>query len=123
MQARSVRFFSTTGGSSHFQDLESELLPTDFAPSIPPLYVSSPSMADQVSFFGAPANWRSDWHPSSGRHLFAVLSGEWEISTSDGDTRRFKMGDVILVEDTSGIGHTSRVVSKEDSLALLIRLT
>ena len=123
MQARYVRLFSTAEGSSHFQDLESELHLTEFAPSIPPLYVSSPNMADQVSFFGAPANWSSEWHPSSGRHLFAVLSGEWEITTSDGDTRRFKMGDVILVEDTSGIGHTSRVVSKEASLALLIRLT
>src|SRR5262245_50323759 len=123
MQTRYVRLFSTTGGSSHFQDLESELLPTEFAPSTPPLYVSSPTISDQVSFFGAPASWRSDWHPSSGRHLFAVLSGEWEIMTSDGETRRFKTGDVILVEDTNGIGHTSRVVSKEASLALLVRLT
>src|SRR5262245_42177111 len=100
MPAKFVRLYSTAEGPSHFQELESELLPIEFAPSIPPLFVSSPVAADQVSFFGAPASWSSDWHPSSGRHLFAVLSGEWELTASDGERRTFVKGDVILVEDT-----------------------
>ena len=71
----------------------------------------------------APAGWTSDWHPSSARNLFVVLSGEWEVTASDGEARRFKTGDVLLVEDTTGKGHTSRVVSEEDSVALMIEVS
>jgi hypothetical protein len=51
-----------------------------------------------------------------------VIFGEWEIGASDGEVRRCSQGDVMLVEDTTGKGHTSRVISGVDSLALLIAL-
>lgn len=50
------------------------------------------------------------------------MSGNWEITTSDGEIRTFSTGDVLLVEDTTGKGHASRVISGEPSLALLVRL-
>jgi hypothetical protein len=40
------------------------------------------------------------------------LSGELEVEVSDGEIRRFGPGSVILVEDTSGKGHVSRVVGE-----------
>jgi len=51
-----------------------------------------------------------------------VLSGEWEIEASDGTVRKFSSPNVLLAEDTIGKGHRSRVVSKEDSLALVVQL-
>ena len=122
MKAGYFRLFADSDGESHFQDLESELSSFDFAPSIPQLFVSPFLPASQVSFFGAPAGWRSDWHPSSGRNLFCVMCGEWEITVSDGQERRFSQGDVVLVEDTTGKGHASRVIGNEDSLAFLVTL-
>ena len=122
MNARYVNLFADADGSSHFRELVSELSSTEFAPRIPPLFLSSPIESHQVSFFGAPAGWESDWHPSSGRHLFMVMSGEWEITASDGEVRTFSTGDVLLVEDTNGKGHASRVISAADSLALLVKL-
>ena len=122
MNARYVNLFADIDGSSHFRELVSELSSTEFAPGIPPLFLSSPIESQQVSFFGAPAGWESDWHPSSGRHLFMVMSGEWEITASDGEVRTFSTGDVLLVEDTKGKGHASRVISDDDSLALLVKL-
>ena len=122
MRATYVRLFADSEGESHFADLLSELSSVIFAPATPPLFVSSPLPATHVSFFGAPAGWRSDWHPSSGRNLFCVISGEWEISASDGEVRRFSHGDVVLVEDVTGKGHASRVTSDVNSLALLIEL-
>jgi hypothetical protein len=122
MKATYVRLFADSEGESHFADLESGLSSVIFAPATPPLFVSSPLDATHVSFFGAPAGWRSDWHPSSGRNLFCVISGEWEIGASDGEMRRFSQGDVLLVEDVTGKGHVSRVTSDVDSLALLIAL-
>jgi quercetin dioxygenase-like cupin family protein len=69
----------------------------------------------------APAGWSTDWHPSSARNLFIVLTGEWEVTASDGESRRFSVGDVLLVDDTSGKGHRSRVIS--DSLAVMVELS
>ena len=122
MKTSYVRLFTDEQGESHFQEIESDLYRVDFADGIPPLFVSEDVGASAVYFFGAPGGWEAGWHPSSGRHLFAVLTGVWEVSASDGETRTFSKGDVLLVEDTTGKGHTSRVTSEEDSLALLVTL-
>lgn len=120
MKASYVRLFSDPDGESRFQDVQIDLNSIEFAPGIPPLLVSEGFETSETSFFGAPAGWKSDWHPSSGRHLFAVLTGVWEVTASDGEVRTFKKGDVLLVEDTCGKGHASRVISDEDSLSLLV---
>jgi len=122
MKASYVRLFTDDQGETHFEDLQSTLARLDFAYGMPPLFVSEEIAAQASSFFGAPAGWESDWHPSSGRHLFAVLTGAWEVTASDGETRTFSKGDVLLVEDTTGKGHTSKVISEEESLSLLIVL-
>ena len=70
----------------------------------------------------ARAGWRSDWHASSARALFFVLTGEWEVSTSDGESRRFSVGSALLVEDLMGKGHASRVMGDEGSIAAMIEL-
>lgn len=122
MITRFTRLYADADGESHFQDLDQELNLVEFAPPAPPLFLSDPSSATQFSFFGAPSGWQSDWHPSPSRSLFVVASGEWEVTASDGEARCFAAGSVLLVEDTTGRGHTSRVISKEDSVSLLVQL-
>ena len=109
-------------GESHFEEVEMDLRLTDYAPSAPPLSLSAFLPASQVGFMNALAGWSSDWHPSSARNLFFVISGEWEFTTSDGETRRFGVGSVLLVDDTNGKGHSSRVVSETDSVAAMVQL-
>src|SRR5712692_4358975 len=111
-----TRLYSDANGESHFEDIEVELAPTDFAPPAPRLNLSSFTAAKQFAFMSAPVGWSSDWHVSSARNFFFVLSGEWEVTASDGETRKFPPGSVLLVEDTAGKGHTSRVVSESDSV-------
>jgi quercetin dioxygenase-like cupin family protein len=41
------------------------------------------------------------------------LAGELEVQVSDGMVRTFGPGSVVLVEDTEGKGHISRVVGTE----------
>ena len=122
MKASYVRLFTDDQGETHFEEIQSTLARLDFAYGMPPLFVSEEIAAQASSFFGAPSGWESDWHPSSGRHLFAVLTGVWEVTASDGETRTFSKGNVLLVEDTTGKGHTSKVISEEESLSLLIVL-
>jgi quercetin dioxygenase-like cupin family protein len=123
MIAHLIRIYSSPDGESHFEDTNEELDLVDLIPSAPQLYLSKSAPAAEFSFFGAPAGWQSDWHPSASRNLFFVISGEWEVTASDGEARRFKVGDVLLVEDTEGKGHRSRVTSSEDSLSILVRLS
>lgn len=116
-----TRLYSDDQGESHFEDVEIDLTLTDYAPA-PPLNLSPLTKATQFGFMKAPAGWSSDWHPSSARNLFFVLTGEWEVTASDGEPRRFGVGSVLLVEDTTGKGHSSRVVSDSDSLAAMVQL-
>jgi len=116
------RLFSDEQGESHFDEVQIEFASTDYVAGAAPLKLSPALDATQYSFMNAPAGWTSDWHPSSARNLFVVLSGAWEVTASDGETRRFKTGDVLLVEDTTGKGHASRVTSEESSLAVMIEL-
>ena len=117
-----TRLYSDEQGESHFEDIEIDLTLTDYAPPAPPLELSSFTPATQFGFMNAPAGWSSDWHPTSARNIFFVLSGEWEVAASDGESRRFPAGFVLLVEDTTGKGHSSRVVSETDSLAAMVQL-
>ena len=118
-----TRLYSDDQGESHFEDVEIDLALTDYAPPAPPLSLSSFTPATQFGFMNAPAGWSSDWHPAAARNIFFVLSGAWEVTASDGETRRFEAGSVLLVEDTTGKGHSSRVVSAIDSLAAMVELS
>jgi hypothetical protein len=120
VEAKYVRLFSDPDGDSHFADCYEELTETELAPDMPPVLVSVALDADQAAFFGARAGWQSSVHRSSGRHLFVVITGKWEVTASDGEVRQFSASDVLLVEDTTGTGHASRVLS--DSLSLLVQL-
>jgi hypothetical protein len=121
-EAMHTRLYSDEKGESHFEDVEIDLTLTDYAPPAAPLALSAFTPATQFGFMQAPAGWESDWHPSSARNFFVVLSGEWEVTASNGETRRFGAGSILLVEDTTGKGHMSRVVSECDSVAVMIEL-
>jgi hypothetical protein len=118
-----TRLYSDAQGESHFEDVEIDLAVTDYAPPAPPLSLSSSVPATQFAFMNAPSGWSSDWHPATARNIFCVLSGEWEVTASDGEARRFGAGSVLLVEDTTGKGHSSRVVSQTESLAAMVELS
>ncbi|SRR6266404_365978 len=117
-----TRLYSDENGASHFEDAQVDLALTDYAPPAPSLSISAFTPAKQFGFMQAPAGWSSDWHATSVRTMFFVLRGEWEVTASDGETRSFRVGSVLLAEDTDGKGHTSRVVSEVDSLAAMLEL-
>jgi hypothetical protein len=84
------RLYADADGESHFEDIEIELASTDYAPPAPPLDLSSFTPATQFGFMRAPAGWSNNWHPSSARNIFFVLSGEWEVTASDGEARALR---------------------------------
>lgn len=122
MKISYVRLYADQAGESHFEDLEEELVLTDFAPPAAPLFLSSLVEATNAGFLCGPSGWVGEWHPSSARNLFIVISGEWEVEASDGEIRRFGPGDVVRVEDTTGKGHASRIIGETESLAAVVRM-
>ena len=64
----------------------------------------------------------SDWHCESRRNYIITLSGEGEIGLGDGSVHRIGPGRVMLVEDLTGHGHTTRVTSSEPRVTVAIPL-
>ena len=117
-----VRVYTDSDGESHFEDREAALTPEDFAPPAAPQNVSPFTPASQVGFLSVPPGWFGDWHPVPRRQYLFYLSGEIEVRVGDGEVRRLGPGSVLLAEDTTGKGHTTRVVSSEVVLAAVVQL-
>lgn len=117
-----TRVYSDSKGESHFEDVDIEFKITDFAPPAPPLEISEFTEATRYGFIRAPVGWYGDWHPAPRRQMMFYLAGEIEAEVSDGEIRKFKAGDVTLVEDISGKGHKSRVVGKSEVFGVVVQL-
>jgi len=76
----------------------------------------------QISFRESPAGNFQDWHPAPRRQFVIILSGQLEIGLGDGSKHVFGPGDARLVEDTTGKGHTTRVVGGEPVLTATVPL-
>lgn len=75
-----------------------------------------------IMFQETPVGDFIDWHPAPRRQWVIILSGELEIGLGDGSVRRFGPGDARLVEDTTGHGHTTRVVGNQPHLMVYVPL-
>jgi len=115
------RIFADGSGESHFGTVSIELVAGDFAPPAPPLEVSEIVQA-QHGFLRAPAGWYGDWHPTPTYQVMCLLSGSLRVGVSDGETRRFEPGSVLVLEDTTGRGHTTRVVSNDPAILVFAQL-
>jgi len=51
-----------------------------------------------------------------------VLRGEMQFEATDGGARRIVPGSALLLEDTMGKGHVSRVLGDEDVTLAVVRL-
>jgi hypothetical protein len=117
-----ARIYADPAGLSHFEDVEVKLTETNFAPPAPTLNLSSFGPALQYAFLSFPAGWRGNWHPTPQRLFFFFLSGEIAVQVGDGQVRQFGPGSTVLAEDTTGCGHITWVVTKNDALAALVQL-
>jgi len=116
-----ARLFADENGESHFEDIEIDMTSIQYAPPAPALEISEPTEAKNFFWFRFPKGWHDAAHPSPRRQLFVVLEGEVEGWTSTGETRTFRAGDRLLMEDTSGKGHGARPLNGE-ALAVVIAL-
>ena len=117
-----TRVYSDENGESHFEEIKIEFQSVDFAPPAPPLEISNFGSVENCSVIKASKDWYGDWHPAPYRQLHFYLSGEIEVETSDGKKRRIGPGSIVLVEDTTGKGHRSRVVGSKEVVIASVKL-
>jgi quercetin dioxygenase-like cupin family protein len=97
-----VRIHTGEDGQTHFEDLP---LPAEEESHDVALKAGA-----SLVFRCFPADYFSHWHTAPRRQYIFILAGQVEIGIGDGTTRRFGPGDVILADDLTGQGHTTRSV-------------
>ena len=103
-----TRIYTGTDGQSHAEEVE--------------LAAGTMMNATSVQFNRAPAGRFSDWHVGPRRQFVITLSGRGEIELAGGRKITMQPGHINLIEDTTGKGHTTRVVGSEDRVTISIPL-
>ena len=110
MREMIIRMYTGDDGRSHFEELE---------------VAEGEARIDELKA-GASVSFRrplqSDlegFHNAPRRQYVFVLSGEREFGLADGTVRRLCPGDVMLAEDLTGQGHTSRIIGSDALSAIL----
>lgn len=63
-----------------------------------------------------------DFHGVSTPRLLIVLAGQLEVGLGDGSKHILSKGDIVLANDVTGRGHTSRTIGTEPLRILTVRL-
>jgi hypothetical protein len=107
-----TRTVATDDGGSRFEVVEVTTQATEVVPGRPAVGSSAAIATAGAAFLQLGVGWADDdWHPSPKRWFVVTLAGEVEVTTTDGETRRFGPGSLWLIEDTTGRGHKTRVLS------------
>ena len=61
-----------------------------------------------------------EWHIAPRAQYAFTLAGEEEIEVAGGKKIHFGPGDIELADDTTGKGHFSRTIGKEDHIVLFV---
>jgi hypothetical protein len=111
-----VRLYTGGDGESHFEEV-TPAFAWEGKVERAPLENSK-----GVIFNRHPVGHFMDWHNAPRRQYVIMLSGQMEIQVGDGTVKRFGAGDVLLAEDLTGRGHTTRVVGDAPRLSATVRL-
>ena len=98
-----VRLYTGDDGQSHMEELDLASHPE----------LTSMRATAGIQFRTTELGRFSDWHNAPRRQCIITLSGEMEIGLGDGTLRRFGPGHVLLAEDLTGQGHTTRAMGEE----------
>lgn len=103
-----IRLYADDNGESHFEEVEVPLSDRGRG-SLLSEVIPSTGLVMRINS----SDYDLDFHTAPRRQFVVNLSGEVEITASDGEVRRFGPGSIMLAEDTKGKGHKSRATTPE----------
>lgn len=103
--------FADDAGLTHFRNESIEWLPkrADFQPN----QITELFPATKMGFLKIQKGVDLDLHPAPRKQYVLVLEGIMEVEAGDGEKRQFEAGSVLLVTDTTGPGHKTRVIGEK----------
>ena len=105
------RVFDGGDGESHTEEMKLE--------EHPELEAMKNLSELQVKDFDGTRNM--DFHPLPERRLIIHLTGEVEITSSDGTKTVLRPGDIRLMEDTTGKGHAHLDLSPNSAVYVMLK--
>jgi hypothetical protein len=75
--------------------------------------LSDKTMSSSISFRETKSGGTFAPHDAPIRQLVITLSGTLEFKTAKGETFTIRPGDILLAEDTTGTGHSWRLVDEQ----------
>jgi len=112
-----TRVYADAAGDSHFGEID---IPLKDGGTIGRLSEHHP--VKNIIFRENDSDYDYDWHCAPQRQYIVLLDGEIEIETSGGEKRRFRGGDILLVEDVSGRGHRTRTINNKPRRSIFVTL-
>ena len=97
------RLYADADGESHFADVE-----LDYVSETASGRMTDRLPATSISFRQVAVGHSPDWRPAPRRQYIINLVAPCILTASDGEERTIGVGEVLLVEDTTGKGHLSR---------------
>lgn len=112
-----THILADANGETHFGELD---IPLHDSGAIGLLSQLQP--ATGIIFRETPGTNNYDWHNTPRRQYVIMLERGVDFTVSDGETRRFASGDVVLLEDTTGKGHVSKAVNGQRRKSIFVTL-
>lgn len=112
-----TRIYADNNGESHFEEVAIPLTDKGMVGAL-----SEAFPVKNVVFRENKADYDWDFHTAPARQFIILLDGEIQITTSLGEVKRFKAGDILLVEDTTGKDHKTKNISIQKRKSVFIQL-
>jgi len=114
-----MRLYTGADGRSHAADADVPWRPAKLRAE---LSESEPVKVTAAQFLRWPRGFVWEGHPASKRQYVVIVSGRGQVDVVGGKPVQLAPGRVLLAEDVTGAGHTTRVGPDEDLVMLLIPL-
>jgi quercetin dioxygenase-like cupin family protein len=110
-------------GETRFKDVAVSMTPQVYVAGIPLVDVAKPEPVTALTFSRLEPGYSSDWHPAPRRQFAFIAAGTAELTVTDGETRAFGPGSVLLVQDTIGKGHQTRAVGPGECVFITVAVS
>ncbi len=114
---KATRLYTGTDDETHFEEIDYELFDSGKIGRL-----SEKIPVKEMLLRETDGNYNYDFHPAPQKQFIILLNGEIEIETGLGEKRRFKAGDILLVEDTTGRGHRTKSIDGKLRRSIFITL-
>jgi len=112
-----TRVYTDEQGESKFEDVMIDLKDHGTIGWLSNVYT-----VKELQFRRNPADYDWDFHHAPARQFIILLDGEIAITTSTGETRQFRGGDILLMDDTHGKGHKTKNIKSQIRHSIFIKI-